>query len=278
MEKNGCIYLVTCIENNKKYVGQYTYENPTGRFKRHLSNNQKDTCVFHRALWKYGKDAFKLETLGIFPHSSLNNMEAYYAEQFQSYIWDTNEEANISGGYNMMLCGQMNRQGMKHTSETLEKLSKASKGRKHTEETKSKISKGNTGKKMSAQAVEKHRQSMLGYKHTDEAKANMSKAGKGKKHTEESKEKMSKSKKGWNPSAETRANMSLAQKGKKRSVEEIARRKAKPKTDKQIAQLNQMHENNKGRTHTDETKQLLREAQYRRWQKWREERDKKNNV
>ena len=139
VEKNGCIYLVTCLENGKTYIGQYAYENPTGRYTRHWAPNQKDTCIFHRALWKYGKDAFKLETLGIFPRSSLNNMEAYYAEQFQSYMWDTNEEASIPGGYNMMLCGQMNRQGMKHTPEALAKMSACVKGRKHSEETKRKI-------------------------------------------------------------------------------------------------------------------------------------------
>ena len=85
-EKKGCIYLVTNLLNYKTYVGQYAYENPRGRYTRHWAPNQKDTCIFHRALHKYGKDAFKLETLGIFPRSSLNNMEAYYAEQFQSYI------------------------------------------------------------------------------------------------------------------------------------------------------------------------------------------------
>jgi len=236
VEKNGCIYLVTCLENGKTYIGQYAYENPTGRYTRHWAPNQKDTCIFHRALWKYGKDAFKLETLGIFPRSSLNNMEAYYAEQFQSYMWDTNEEASIPGGYNMMLCGQMNRQGMKHTPEALAKMSACVKGRKHSEETKRKISEGNKGKKMSPEAIDKHRLAIIGKKASEETRAKQSAARKGRKWSDESRAKLSAAKKGVSFSDEARANMSKAKTGTKLSAEALAARKARPPTEKQIAQ------------------------------------------
>jgi group I intron endonuclease len=236
LEKTGCIYLVTCLENAKTYVGQYAYENPNGRYTRHWAQNQKDTCIFHRALWKYGKDAFNLETLGIFPRSSLNNMEAYYAEQFKSYMWDTNEEAGIPGGYNMMLCGQMNRQGMKHTPEALAKMSACVKGRKHSEETKQKISEGNKGKKMSREAIEKHRQAIIGKKASDETRAKLSAARKGRKWSDESRAKLSATKKGVKFSDEARQNMSKARRGKQISAEALAARKARPPTEKQIAQ------------------------------------------
>ena len=45
VEKNGCIYLVTCLENGKTYIGQYAYENPTGRYTRHWAPNQKSPLV-----------------------------------------------------------------------------------------------------------------------------------------------------------------------------------------------------------------------------------------
>jgi group I intron endonuclease len=235
-EKKGCIYLVTCLENGKTYVGQYAYENPNGRYTRHWAPNQKDTCIFHRALWKYGKDAFKLETLGIFPRSSLNNMEAYYAEQLKSYMWDTNEEAGIPGGYNMMLCGQMNRQGMKHTTEALAKMSACVKGRKHSEETKRKISEGNKGKKISPEASAKTAAKLRGRKLSSEMCAKLSAAQKGIKRSDEARANISAGKKGKKFSEEARANMSKARTGMKLSAEALAARKARPPTEKQIAQ------------------------------------------
>jgi group I intron endonuclease len=236
LEKTGCIYLVTCLENGKTYVGQYAYENPNGRYTRHWASNQKDTCIFHRALWKYGKDAFRLEILGVFPRSSLNNMEAYYAEQFQSYMWDTNEEAGISGGYNMMLCGQMNRQGMKHTPEALAKISVASTGRIKSAETREKIGNAHRGKKQSPEVIEKHRQAMIGTKASDETRAKQSAARKGTKWSDESRAKLSATKKGVKFSDEARQNMSKARTGKQISAEALAARKARPPTEKQIAQ------------------------------------------
>lgn len=236
LEKSGCIYLVTCLENCKKYVGQYACKNPNRRYIRHWAHNQKDTCIFHRALWKYGKDAFKLETLGIFSRSSLNNMEAYYAEQFQSYMWDTNEEADIPGGYNMMLCGQMNRQGMKHTPEALAKISAASTGRIKSAVTREKIGNAHRGKKQSPEAIEKHRQAIIGTKASDETRAKQSAARKGTKWSDESRAKLSATKKGVKFSDEARQNMSKARRGKQISAEALAARKATPPTEKQIAQ------------------------------------------
>jgi group I intron endonuclease len=270
----GCIYLVTNLINGKKYVGQYAYENPQGRYKRHWSSNQKDTCIFHRALWCHGKDSFKLERLGVFPRSSLNNMEAYYADQFQTYMWDTNEEAGIPGGYNMMLCGQMNRQGMKHTPEALAKMSIASTGRIKSPETRAKIGDAHRGKKMSLEAIEKHRQAIIGTKASDATRAAMSLARKGKKLSDETRANISAGKKGWVPSEDTRKNMSKARKGKKVSPEVLAARKSRPPTEKQLAQREKMQNDNIGRTQTDEARQKIREGQQRRWQKWREAKNK----
>lgn len=235
-EKKGCIYLISCVPNGKTYIGQYAYENPKGRYTRHWAPNQKDTCILHRALWKYGKESFTLETLGVFPRSSLNNMEAYYAEQFCSYIWDTNEQAGIPGGYNMMMCGQMNRLGMKHTPEALAKMSLALTGRKHTPETCAKIGNAQRGKKCSPESIEKHRQAIIGKIPSDETRAKMSAAHKGRKWTDESKAKLSASKTGIPRSQETKDKLSKAHIGKKLSAETLALRKSTPPTEKQIAQ------------------------------------------
>lgn len=104
-------------------------------------------------------------------------MEAYYAEQYGSYTWDT------PGGYNMVWCGgsKVARNGLKFTDETRAKLSEKAKGRviseaqrrqisqtltgrsghKHTSEVCKRMSERMKGNKLSAEAIEKMRQTKL---------------------------------------------------------------------------------------------------------------------
>jgi hypothetical protein len=46
----------------------------------------------------YGISAFECERLYEGPNACLNGLEAYYAEQYGSYVWD--------GGYNAGECGK----------------------------------------------------------------------------------------------------------------------------------------------------------------------------
>ena len=58
------IYKITNIQNNKVYIGQ-SIRPIEQRFKRHINdaiNNKLDTH-FARAIRKYGKDSFRIETI-----------------------------------------------------------------------------------------------------------------------------------------------------------------------------------------------------------------------
>jgi group I intron endonuclease len=131
MEEKGCIYLITNFINNKKYVGQTKYENPKNRFDRHFVEAKYEdskTIKLHTAMMKYGKKSFKVETLCIVPRSSLNNMECYWADQLETYIWDN------PGGYNMVWCGNIVLTGVKQSDELIEKRVAPLRGRKHSKE------------------------------------------------------------------------------------------------------------------------------------------------
>jgi hypothetical protein len=123
------------------------------------------TLAIHSAIRKYGVDAFRFETLCSVPYDALNNMESYYAEQYESYTWNT------PGGYNMTWCGES-----KLTDETRAKMSVKAKGRVISEEQRRKISETLTGKP--------------GRKHTPEICKFLSERMKGTKLSKESIEKM----------------------------------------------------------------------------------------
>jgi group I intron endonuclease len=125
----GCIYLITNLVNGKKYVGQHNKPTPLKRFKRHIWESKKEgKFALHQAINKYGQDNFICETLCICAVESLSNLEAYYAEQYETYCWDNNP------GYNMTLCGcrgsKGRKPGYKHSEKTIAKISKSLEGKK----------------------------------------------------------------------------------------------------------------------------------------------------
>lgn len=226
----GCIYLITNIVNGKQYVGKSNHKEPDIRFRQHLKdskNNNIDRSPLHYAMEKYGKENFIVEKIGNFKNGkSLDNMEAYYAEQFQTYTTD------YPGGYNLILCGlpghnaphsdetkqkiREKRIGKKASDEARRNQSIAQKGRKphinnrnatskrlkgvpKPEEQKQKISNTLKGCKLTPQQREnqlKASQQRVGTKATEQHKQNISKGLTGKPKTEEHKKKLSESKKG----------------------------------------------------------------------------------
>jgi len=128
----GWIYLITNIVNEKKYVGLTTLETPKKRYEKHWTNAVAGLdYALYRAFRKYGESNFKFEVLYTAMcdnedelKNCISNMEAYYAEQMQTYIWD--EEP---GGYNMVWCGDKPTLGFKHTEEELKKMRNAWKNR-----------------------------------------------------------------------------------------------------------------------------------------------------
>jgi group I intron endonuclease len=181
----GCIYRISC--NNKSYIGQHSKINPKERFKKHIClaySESKKKYNLHHAIKKHGVDAFIFERLCVCKHSELGNMEAYYAEQFESYIWDT------PGGYNMVWCGEKSRLGITHAEEVREKLRQINTGRKVSEETKIKMSESQTGKKRSQESCENIKQGKRSNPISKEGLESIIKHNTGRKMSEQARENM----------------------------------------------------------------------------------------
>ena len=103
----GHIYIITCLVNNKVYIGQTT-ETIVKRFNRHIydakkyasmqpniSNNKKRFCTkLVRAMSKYGIDKFYISQLEEVQKENLNEREKYYILLYNS----TKEGYNLSSG------------------------------------------------------------------------------------------------------------------------------------------------------------------------------------
>jgi group I intron endonuclease len=92
------IYKITNIQNNKVYIGQ-TIRPVEQRFHRHMTdalNNILDTH-FARAIRKYGKDSFEVETIDTAQtQDELNQKEQYWIRQYNSVNNGYNETDAIS--------------------------------------------------------------------------------------------------------------------------------------------------------------------------------------
>lgn len=132
-------------------MGQHCLPTPERRWKEHWDDMNKYDYLLYRAFKKYGKEAFTIETLCVVPVESLGQMEAYWAEQLETYSWDT------PGGYNMIWCGALSRLGIKHTLEALEKIGEASSKRFEDIEVRHRLS--DTMKKVLQDPVILHRMS-----------------------------------------------------------------------------------------------------------------------
>jgi hypothetical protein len=124
-DKFGCIYLITCLVDGKQYVGCSKNDTPDERYHEHWHKRDpnKPKPYLHKAMDLYGKDQFRLETLCVVPHAGLFNMEAYFAEQLGTYIWDD------PGGYNMIWCGIRGNLGLQLSAATRAKISEKAKNR-----------------------------------------------------------------------------------------------------------------------------------------------------
>lgn len=95
----GYIYKVTNKINGKIYIGQ-TIQSVKDRWYRHcgksgISKAELNTH-FKRAILKYGKENFTIETIEMCDSTELNDKEKFYISYYNSYI----------NGYNSTIGGQ----------------------------------------------------------------------------------------------------------------------------------------------------------------------------
>lgn len=95
----GYIYKVTNKINGKIYIGQ-TIQSVKDRWYRHcrksgISKAELNTH-FKRAILKYGKENFMIETIEVCDSTKLNDREKFYISYYNSYI----------NGYNSTIGGQ----------------------------------------------------------------------------------------------------------------------------------------------------------------------------
>lgn len=85
--RTGSIYIIKNTCNEKVYIGQTT-QSVEERFKQHLKPSQIKRCRYklYRAMEKYGKDNFYVETLeSDIPYDKLDEREIYYIEKYDSF-------------------------------------------------------------------------------------------------------------------------------------------------------------------------------------------------
>lgn len=189
------IYKITTKTNNKSYIGSSVnlYQR-LQRHKRDLLNQKHCNIYLQRVFDKYGIDEFVYEIL---EQVDINTI--YIREQYYINLYDT---ANHDIGYNLCpVAGS--RLGSRHSSSTLEKLSKARQNYQHSDETKQKISDANKGKTLTLE--QKQKLSLSLKQHYLENPNHFL----GKTHTEDTLEKMREAKLGNKASDETKLKMSI---------------------------------------------------------------------
>ena len=72
----GYIYKITCLVNQKVYVGQ-TIKNIEVRFKEHLKDSERFDYPLYRAIKKYGKENFIVELIEECYIDELDKKEKY---------------------------------------------------------------------------------------------------------------------------------------------------------------------------------------------------------
>lgn len=130
------IYLITNLENGKRYIGQ-TIMSTRRRWNKHKSNsrcNVNCSPVLEKAIKKYGEEKFTCETLLICSLEQLDFYETRFIEVYDSIV---------PNGYNLQAGGQASRN---HHESTKDKFVSLRTGYKHSEETKKKIGDQHRGK------------------------------------------------------------------------------------------------------------------------------------
>lgn len=173
------IYLITNLNNNKKYVG-LTKFSITERFYQHV----KRGFLLTEAIKKYGEDEFFIELIEEVDTAG----RAYELEQY--YIKEYNTKVpygyNLTDGGDGIFGWEVTEEYRQECSERVKQLHKEKKvgmyGKNHSDETKRKMSVASKGKskpwligrKLSPESIEKLRQINLGRVLSDETRKKIS--------------------------------------------------------------------------------------------------------
>lgn len=94
---NGYIYKITCLVNNKIYIGQTTRD-ITIRFKEHIRDSTHFDYPLYRAMQKYGTNNFIIELIETCQADELNIREQYWIQYFDSVAWHNKGYNGTIGG------------------------------------------------------------------------------------------------------------------------------------------------------------------------------------
>ena len=183
------IYSILNTQNGKRYIGQSV--DIKKRIYAHFRPNRRSKTAIGRAVLKYGEESFKIEILKLCEKDSLNRLEIFYVNKFNSLS---------PKGYNLVHGGS-SRQSI--SDETRSRMSKSHIGHVRTRESIEKQRQKTIGIKRSAETLEKMSAWQIGVPKTKEFVEKMKKAlkgrkapNKGKKMLDEQKEKIRLSKAG----------------------------------------------------------------------------------
>jgi group I intron endonuclease len=201
------VYLAVNSVNGKKYIGR------TSRpLKKRWGAHVTESChpdragsryAFHRAIKKYGKEAFLL--------SILQECSSLEESKSAEMSWIAKLGSLVPGGYNMTLGGE-GALGFRFSPEAKERLrqiaigqgrrpspiaiqkaveTKKSKAWPHSPETIAKLTAAAQGRVPSQACLEARKASKIGHKLSEETKAKIRAKAIGRKHSEETKAKLS---------------------------------------------------------------------------------------
>lgn len=173
------VYCHTSRITGKKYVGQ-TVKSLMLRWRQHIADSKRSDFIFHRAIVKYGPDAWDHEILEVMTTEA----GAKAAETLWIKLLNTN--ARVGGvGYNMTDGGD-GTLGHVPTEKTRRKIARTLTGRKASTETRAKQSLAKLGRKPSGR-------SLRGVPKTAEHRARIAAANMGHRPNDATRAKMSES-------------------------------------------------------------------------------------
>lgn len=164
------IYKITCIASNKSYIG-LTCDSVKQRWSNHVSSAVKfsTNSVFHKAIRKYGRDAFVVEILLVLPSlAAASSAEISAISEFKTLI---------PNGYNVAL-GGAGTPGVRftHSAATRAKMSASAVGRPKSDQARKLMSIAKKGKPLSAEHCQKLSEVRMGKFRSEATRKKMSKS------------------------------------------------------------------------------------------------------